>query len=61
MPATKICPLLGEGRNCILNKCAWFHKLEGRPEGVGLCAILYIGSNLYVINNTVRTAAQARR
>jgi len=45
-----ICPLLGEGRNCVLNKCAWFYHFPNKSAKAGICSVLHLATWITGIN-----------
>lgn len=60
----EICPLLLAAREpsktlmeqvlCRKNECTWFYQIEGKDQGIGLCAIYRIGSDLHQIVTLMR-------
>jgi hypothetical protein len=56
-----ICPLLGEGRKCVLNSCAWFYHFENKPKQAGECGILHLAKILDAVNfNLVGIKAKSK-
>ncbi len=59
----EICPLLLASKDpsatmdqvlCRKNECTWLYQIEGRDQGMGLCAIYRIGSDLHQIVTLMR-------